>query len=160
MIAATRRNLLLQSTFRASFALRMLMCGFCQQSVLDCQSGNRNIRTTILVNEVVMNYRNIHSWSVNVDRRIALALRKDPKLLGVFERRLRSKMATTRSDAAVGDDDWEWYVILTLWSPLQVIKLLEDSSEQATRLRKTSPLLSLLSDPERRQLLSPNFLTE
>ena len=45
----------------------------------------------------------------------------------------------------------------TLWSPLQVIKLLEDSSEQATRLRKTSPLLSLLSDPERRQLLSLNF---
>jgi hypothetical protein len=38
--------------------------------------------------------------------------------------------------------------------------LLEDSSEQATRLRKTSPLLSLLSDPERRQLLSHNFLAE
>jgi hypothetical protein len=75
-----------------------------------------------------MNDENIHSWSVNVDRRIALALRRDPKLLGVFERRLRSKMATTRSAAAVGDDDWEWYVILTLWSPLQVIKLLEDSS--------------------------------
>ena len=95
-----------------------------------------------------------------MDRRIALALRRDPKLLGVFERRLRSKMATARSAAAVGDDDWEWYVILALWSPLQVIKLLEDSSEQATRLRKTSPLLSLLSDPERRQLLSHNFLAE
>ena len=107
-----------------------------------------------------MNDENIHSWSVNVDRRIALALRRDPKLLGEFERRLRSKMASTRSAAAVGDDDWEWYVILTLWSPLRVIQLLEDSSEQATRLRKTSPLLSLLSDPERRQLLSPNFLTE
>ena len=107
-----------------------------------------------------MNDENIHSWSVNLDRRIALALRRDPKLLGVFGRRLRSKMATTRSAAAVGDDDWEWYVILTLWSPLEVIKLLEGCSEQATRLRKTSPLLSLLSDPERRQLLSPNFLTE
>src|ERR1700719_513359 len=107
-----------------------------------------------------MNDENIHSWSVNVDRRIALALRRDPKLLEVFERRLRSEMAATRSAAAVGDDDWEWYVILTLWSPLQVIKLLEDSSEQATRLRKTSPLLSLLSDPERRQLIVLNFLTE
>jgi hypothetical protein len=130
------------------------MCGFCQQSFLDCPSSNRNIKTTILVNEVVMNYGNIYSWSVNVDRRIALALRRDPKILGVFERRLRSKLATARSAAAVGDDDWEWYVILTLWSPLQVIKLLEDSSEQATRL------LSLLSDPERRQLLSLNFLAE
>jgi hypothetical protein len=107
-----------------------------------------------------MNYVNIDSWSVNVDRRIALALRKDPRLLGVFERRLRSKMATARSAAAVGNDDWEWYVILTLWSPLQVIRLLEDSNEQATRLRKTSPLLSLLSDSERRELLSLNFLSE
>ena len=79
----------------------------------DCLSGNGNIRTTILVNEVVMNYGNSDSWSVNVDRRIALALRKDPRLLGVFERRLRSKMATARSTAALGDDDWEWYVILT-----------------------------------------------
>ena len=113
-----------------------------------------------MVNEVVMNYGNIDSWSFNVDRRIALALRKDSKLLGVFERRLRSRMATARSAAGVGNDDWEWYVILTLWSPLQVIKLLEDPSEQATRLRKTSPLLALLSDPERRELLSLNFLCE
>jgi hypothetical protein len=95
-----------------------------------------------------------------VDRRIALALRREPKLLGVFERRLRSKMATARSTTTVGDDDWEWYVILALWSPLQVIKLLEESSERATRLRKTSSLLSLLSDPEKRQLLSLDFLSE
>jgi hypothetical protein len=67
-------------------------------------------------------------------------------------------MAIARSAAAVGDDDWEWYVILTLWSPLRVIRLLEDSSEQATRLRKTSPLLYLLSDFERRKLLSLSFL--
>ena len=107
-----------------------------------------------------MNCENIYSWSADVDRRIALALRRDPKLLGVFERRLRSKMATTRSAAAVGDDDWEWYVILTLWSPLQVIKLLEDSSGQATRLRKRSPLLALLSESEKRQLLSLDFLSE
>jgi hypothetical protein len=83
-----------------------------------------------------MNYGNFHSWSVNVDRRIALALRRDLKLIGVFESRLRSKMATARSTAALGDDDWEWYVILTLWSPLQVIKLLEDSSEQANTASK------------------------
>jgi hypothetical protein len=83
-----------------------------------------------------MNDGNIHLWSINLDRRIALALRRDPKLIGVFESRLRSKMATTRSTAALGDDDWEWYVILTLWSPLQVIKLLEDSSEQANTASK------------------------
>jgi hypothetical protein len=107
--------------------------------------------------EIVMNYGNIHSWSVNRDRRIALALRRDPKLLGLLEHRLRSKMATAKSAAAVGENDWEWYVILTLWSPLKVIRLLEDSGERAARLRKTSPLLSLLSDFEKGQLPSLNF---
>jgi hypothetical protein len=69
-------------------------------------------------------------------------------------------MATAKSAAAVGENDWEWYVILTLWSPLKVIRLLEDSSEQAARLRKTSPLLPLLSDFEKGQLPSLNFLAE
>jgi hypothetical protein len=114
----------------------------------------------MLVYEVVMNYGNIHSWSVNLDRRITLVLRRDPKLLGVLEHRLRSKMATARSAAAVGENDWEWYVILTLWSPLKVIRLLEDSNEQTMRLRKTSPLLSLLSESERRQLLSLSVLAD
>jgi hypothetical protein len=107
-----------------------------------------------------MNYGNIHSWSADLHQRIALATRRHPKIIEVFAHRLRSKMATARSAAAEGDDDWEWYVILTLWSPLQVISLLEDSSEQATRLRKTSPLLSLLSDSEKSRLLSVSFLAE
>ena len=35
---------------------------------------------------------------------------------------------------------------LTLWSPLQMIRLLEASSERADRLRQNSPFVSLLSD--------------
>jgi hypothetical protein len=57
------------------------------------------------------------------------------------------KLATARSAAVVSDDEWEWYIILTLWSPLQVIRLLEDSSEQAVRLRQNSPFVSLLPVP-------------
>src|SRR5258705_13065989 len=65
-----------------------------------------------------------------------------------FAERLRSKLATARSAAVVSDNEWEWYIILTLWSPLQVIRLLEDSSEQAVRLRQNSPFVSLLSMPK------------
>ena len=107
-----------------------------------------------------MNYGNIHAGSADLHQRIALAARREPNILDVFARRLRSKMATARSSAAAGDNDWEWYVILTLWSPLQVIRLLEDSSEQATRLQKNSPLLSLLSDAENSRLLSVSSLAE
>jgi uncharacterized membrane protein YkgB len=37
-------------------------------------------------------------------------------------------------------------VTITLWSPLQMIRLLESSSERADRLRQNSPFVSLLSD--------------
>jgi len=76
-----------------------------------------------------------------------LVLRKEPGLVRDFAERLRSKLATARSAAVVSDNEWEWYIILTLWSPLQVIRLLEDSSEQAVLLRQNSPFVSLLPVP-------------
>jgi hypothetical protein len=85
----------------------------------------------------------------DLHRRIALVLRKEPGLIRDFAERLRAKLASARS-AAVSDIEREWYIILTLWSPLQVIRLLEDSSERAVRLRQNSPFLSLLSTPKYR----------
>ena len=37
------------------------------------------------------------------------------------------------SAAAVGDDDWEWYVILTLWSPLQVSFQIYSTAEEIVK---------------------------
>ena len=84
---------------------------------------------------------------MDLHRRIALLLRKEPGLVRDFADRLRSKLVTARPPAVVSDFEWEWYIILTLWSPLQVIRLLEDSSEQAVRLRQNSPFVSLLPVP-------------
>ncbi len=95
-----------------------------------------------------MNHENVNSYRVDLHRRIALVLRKEPGLVRGLAEQLRSKLATARS--AVGADEWEWYIILTLWSPLQVIRLLEDSSEQSVRLRQNSPFVSLLSTPKQR----------
>jgi hypothetical protein len=88
--------------------------------------------------------------SADLHRRIALVLRKEPGLVRVFAERLRSKLATTKCGGSVSDDVWEWYIILTLWPPLQVIRLLEEYSERAVRLRQKSPFVSLLSTPEQR----------
>jgi hypothetical protein len=95
-----------------------------------------------------MNHENLDSRKVDLHRRIALILRKEPALVHNFAERLRSQLAAARSAAAVSDNEWEWYIILTLWSPLQVIRLLEDSSEQAVRLHQNSPFVSLLSMPK------------
>jgi hypothetical protein len=98
-----------------------------------------------------MNQEQVDFRSIDLHRRIALVLRKEPGLVRVFADRLRAKLATARSAGAVSDDTWEWYIILTLWPPLQVIRLLEESSERAVRLRKKSPFVSLLSTPEQRR---------
>jgi hypothetical protein len=103
--------------------------------------------------ENFMNHENVDSRSMDLHRRIALVLRKEPGLVRDFAERLRSKLATARSAAAVSDNEWEWYIILTLWSPLQVIRLLEDSSEQAVRLRQNSPFVSLLAAPMANRLI-------
>jgi hypothetical protein len=97
-----------------------------------------------------MNHENLDSHKMDLHRRIALVLRKEPALVRNFAERLRSKLAAAESAAAVNDNEWEWYIILTLWSPLEVIRLLEDSSEQAVRLRQNSPFVSLLSMPKQR----------
>ena len=94
-----------------------------------------------------MNHANVNSNTMDLHRRIALVLRKEPGLVRDFAQGLRSKLVTARPPAVVSDFEWEWYIILTLWSPLQVIRLLEDSSEQAVRLRQNSPFVSLLSVP-------------
>ena len=94
-----------------------------------------------------MNHENVDSRRMDLHRRIALVLRKEPRLVRDFAERLQPKLATARSPAVVSDNEWERYIILTLWSPLQVIRLLEDSSEQAVRLRQNSPFTSLLPVP-------------
>jgi len=98
-----------------------------------------------------MNQERVDFRSVDLHRRVALVLRKEPGLVRVFAERLRSKLAAARCAGAISDDEWEWYIILTLWPPLQVIRLLEDSGERAVRLRQKSPFVSLLSTPEQRR---------
>ena len=104
----------------------------------------------VLALEKSMNQEYVDFRNVDLHRRIALVLRKEPGLVRVFAERLRSKLAAARCAGTLSDDVWEWYIILTLWSPLQVIRLLEDSSERAVRLRQNSPFVSLWSAPEQR----------
>ena len=104
----------------------------------------------VLSLEEYMNQEHVDFRSKDLHRRIALVLRKEPGLVRIFAERLRSKLAATKGVGAVSDDVWEWYIILTLWPPLQVIRLLEESSERAVRLRQKSPFVSLLSTPDQR----------
>ena len=58
-----------------------------------------------------MNHENVNSRSMDLHRRIALVLRKEPGLVRDFAERLRSKLAVARSAAVVSDEEWERYII-------------------------------------------------
>jgi hypothetical protein len=92
----------------------------------------------------------INPWRKSVLRGIAWELRNDPKKLRVFADRLQLTISKAKSSEEISDHHWEWYVILTLWPPQEVIRLLEDSSENATRLRRNCPVFSLLSKKDTR----------
>jgi hypothetical protein len=71
-----------------------------------------------------MNQANVGANRMDLHRRIALVLRKEPGRVRDFAERLRSKLAMARSAAVVSDNEWEWYIILTLWSPQQCREVL------------------------------------
>jgi hypothetical protein len=104
----------------------------------------------VLSLEASMNQEHVDFRSSDLHRRIALVLRKEPGLVRIFAERLRSRLAAAKCAGAISDDVWEWYIILTLWPPLQIIRLLEESSERAIRLRQKSPFVSLMLMPERK----------
>jgi hypothetical protein len=81
-----------------------------------------------------MHQETLDSYRMDLHRRIALVLRKEPGLIPHFAERLRSKLAAAKPPDAISDEDREWYIILTLCSPLEVIRLLEDDSLR-TRIR-------------------------
>jgi hypothetical protein len=114
--------------------------------------GNKDLKSSTAVKMNLGGTQNgklfFHSTAVYLEPS-AEYLFLDPNY-GIFafsDQGLRSKLVTARPPAVVSDFEWEWCIILTLWSPLQVIRLLEDSSEQAVRLHQNSPFTSLLPVP-------------
>jgi hypothetical protein len=97
----------------------------------------------------IMNGAKFNVRSMKVLPRIALELKRDPKMVRVFANRLRSKIATAKTSEEVSDNHWEWYAILTLWPPAEVIRLLEALSDPSTRLPRACSLVSLLSGDEK-----------
>jgi hypothetical protein len=89
-----------------------------------------------------MNAAKMDSLRRDVLHKIAMELKNDPKKIRVFANRLRLRISRSPSSKEVSDHHWEWYAILTLWPPIEVIKLLEDSSNSG---QPTSTDVSILS---------------
>jgi hypothetical protein len=61
-----------------------------------------------------MNHENVDSRKVEFASTDRLGSQEGTRAVRDLAERLRSKLATARSAAVVSDEEWEWYIILTL----------------------------------------------
>ena len=80
---------------------------------------------------------------------IAEKLRADPKLLEKVRDRLRGLLSDDRISISTRDAYREWLDIIEQHSFEEVLTLLVDLSEEATRLRQATPFAGILSRAER-----------
>jgi hypothetical protein len=80
---------------------------------------------------------------------IAEKLRADPKLLEKVRDRLRGLLSDDRISISTRDAYREWLEVIEQRSFEEVLTLLVDPSEEATRLRQATPFAGILSRAER-----------
>jgi hypothetical protein len=84
------------------------------------------------------------------DRRVAAAIRRDPRVLRVARADLRRWMAA--DGKRVRPVFREWQAVLHRLTAREIAAFLCSDTPMARRLRQSSPLAGILTDPERRAI--------
>jgi hypothetical protein len=89
-----------------------------------------------------------HEWidqrSLALDRAIAEKLRRDPSLLNKARQTVNLWLQNGSHPAWL-----EWKTILDTWPIERILDFLQDSTEEACRLRQSRPFCGILSESER-----------
>jgi hypothetical protein len=104
--------------------------------------------------EEVNYHQIIDRRSLEMHRLVAGKLRENPSLLVNVKERLRKNMRSNKYSRAVTDALAEWLDILENRPADEILQLLIDPGEEATRLRQSSPFAGVLSDSERKSVLA------
>jgi hypothetical protein len=96
-----------------------------------------------------MDHRKIEERSLALHRAIARRVRQDPKHLEAVRKRLADDVRSGKYSSSVVAAMEEWLEILNRSSRAEVLKLLVDKSEEAKRLRQSSPFVGILNQEER-----------
>lgn len=84
------------------------------------------------------------------DRRIAAAIRRDPRRLRAARADLRRWMAA--DGKRVRPVFWEWHAVLHRLTAREIATFLCSDTPMVRRLRQSSPLAGVLTDAERREI--------
>jgi hypothetical protein len=108
----------------------------------------------VLKRESVMDHRKIEERSLALHREIAVKIQQNPSLLVEVRQRLEQAVGSKRYSESVKGALREWLDILDQKPVSEILELLTDPGEEATRLRQSSPFADVLSEAERRRVLN------
>ena len=98
-------------------------------------------------------HRKLEERSLALHREIAQRIRRNPDLLTKVHERLSKDIHSGRFSISLTDAMQEWLEILKSNSVEQVLELLVDDSQNARRLRQSTPFAGILTQEERRRIL-------
>src|ERR1700741_513017 len=107
----------------------------------------------ILVKDMAVRHRKLEERSLALHREIAQRIRRNSDLLTKVRERLSNDISSGRFSISLTDAMQEWLDLLKSSSLEQVLELLVDDSENARRLRQSTPFAGILTQEERRQIL-------
>ena len=97
-----------------------------------------------------MSHRVLDQINAAQDRRVAAAIRRDPRVLRVARADLRRWMAA--DGKRVRPVFREWQAVLHRLTAREIAAFLCSDTPMARRLRQSSPLAGILTDPARRSI--------
>ena len=101
-----------------------------------------------------MDHRRIEERSLALHREIGAKIQQNPFLLVEVRQRLEKAVESERYSESVKDALREWVGILDQKPVNEILELLTDPGEEATRLRQSSPFAGILSEAERRRVFN------
>jgi hypothetical protein len=107
----------------------------------------------ILTKDMAERHRNLEERSLALHREIAQRIRRNPDLLTKVRERLSKDICSGRYSISLTDAMQEWLDLLKSSSLEQVLELLVDDSENARRLRQSTPFAGILTQEERCRIL-------
>jgi hypothetical protein len=107
----------------------------------------------IVNKDMAARHRKLEERSLALHRQIAQRIRRNPDLLTKVSERLSKDISSGQFSASVTDAMQEWLDLLKSSSVDQVLELLVDERENASRLRQSTPFAGILTQKERRQIL-------
>src|SRR6201987_4034685 len=107
----------------------------------------------ILTRDRAARHRKLEERSLALHREIAQRISRNPDLLTKVRERLSKDIRSGRFSISLTHAMQEWLDLLESSSVEQVLELLVDDSENARRLRQSTPFAGILTQEERRRIL-------